>query len=200
VIPLPPFIRNATTDHKTLRPLRHNSGGHVINCSKCECGTGEGSSHVQHKVPSRQKETKSGRSRYLLIRNHSTCDSMYTVCVCVCVWVGVCVCVCMYTQTHTHTRAGIAQWYSSELRAGWLGVGVPAGAGNFSLHRVQTGSVVHPASYPMGFKSSFPGDKAAGGMKLTTHLHLVPMSRMHGVVPTLPRYIFMAWCSVKTQG
>jgi hypothetical protein len=29
-------------------------------------------------------------------------------------------------------------------------------------HRVQTGSKVHPASYPMGNKSSFPGGKAAG--------------------------------------
>jgi hypothetical protein len=39
----------------------------------------------------------------------------------------------------------------------------PAGAGNFSLHhRVQTGSVAHPASYPMGTKGSFPGGKTAG--------------------------------------
>jgi hypothetical protein len=38
-----------------------------------------------------------------------------------------------------------------------------AGAGNFSLHcRVQNGSGVHPASYPMGTWGSFPGDKAAG--------------------------------------
>jgi hypothetical protein len=58
--------------------------------------------------------------------------------------------------------AGIAQWYSTGLRAGWLGVWVPAGAGNLSLHhRVQTGSVAHPASYPMGTTGSFPGGKAA---------------------------------------
>jgi hypothetical protein len=37
------------------------------------------------------------------------------------------------------------------------------GAGNFSLHhRVQNGSVAHPASYPMGTTDSFPGGKAAG--------------------------------------
>jgi len=37
-----------------------------------------------------------------------------------------------------------------------------AGAENFSLHhRVQTGSGVYPASYPMGIRGSFPGDKAA---------------------------------------
>jgi hypothetical protein len=34
----------------------------------------------------------------------------------------------------------------------------PAGSGNFSLHhRVQTGSGAHPASYPMGTRSSFTG-------------------------------------------
>jgi hypothetical protein len=50
---------------------------------------------------------------------------------------------------------GIAQWYRTRLRAGWSGVRVPAGAGNFSLHhRVQTGSGTHP--------DSFPGGKAAG--------------------------------------
>jgi hypothetical protein len=39
----------------------------------------------------------------------------------------------------------------------------PAGAGNFSLHHcVQNGSGVHPASYPMGTRSSFPEGKAAG--------------------------------------
>jgi hypothetical protein len=53
--------------------------------------------------------------------------------------------------------AGIAQRCSAGLRAGWSGVQVPAGAGNFSpYHRVQTGSETHPGSYPMGI-----GSKAA---------------------------------------
>jgi hypothetical protein len=30
------------------------------------------------------------------------------------------------------------------------------------LHSIQTGSGVHPTSYPMSTGSSFPGDKAAG--------------------------------------
>jgi hypothetical protein len=34
--------------------------------------------------------------------------------------------------------------------------------GNLFLYRVQTGSGVHPASYPMGMRDSFSGDKAAG--------------------------------------
>jgi hypothetical protein len=38
----------------------------------------------------------------------------------------------------------------------------PAGAGNFSHHRIQNGPGAHPASYPMGTRGSFPGDKAAG--------------------------------------
>jgi len=39
-----------------------------------------------------------------------------------------------------------------------LGIQFLAGAGNFSLqHSVQTGSVAHPASYPMCTRSSFPG-------------------------------------------
>jgi hypothetical protein len=32
------------------------------------------------------------------------------------------------------------------------------------LHAVQTGSGVHPTSYPMGTGGSFPGGKEAGGL------------------------------------
>jgi hypothetical protein len=39
----------------------------------------------------------------------------------------------------------------------------PGGAGSFSLHhRVQNGPGAHPASYPMGTRGSFLGDRAAG--------------------------------------
>jgi hypothetical protein len=39
----------------------------------------------------------------------------------------------------------------------------PVGAGNFSLHhRVQNGSGAHPASHPMGTRSSFPDGIADG--------------------------------------
>jgi len=69
-------------------------------------------------------------------------------------------------------------------------VRVPIRVGNFSLHhRVQTGSEAHPASYPMDSRESFPG----GDMKLTTHLHLVLRSRIHGAILPLPQYAFMAW-------
>jgi hypothetical protein len=44
-----------------------------------------------------------------------------------------------------------------------IGVRFPVGAGNFLLlHRVQTGSGAHRASYPMGTGGYFPGGKAAG--------------------------------------
>jgi len=33
-------------------------------------------------------------------------------------------------------------------------------------------------------------------VKLNTHLHLVPRSRMRGTIPPLPQHAFMAWCSV----
>jgi hypothetical protein len=63
-------------------------------------------------------------------------------------------------------------------------------------HRVQTGSGAHPASYPTGTGGSFPGVKRRG-VKLTTHLHLVPRLRMRGDIYPLPLYIFMESCLVK---
>jgi hypothetical protein len=36
--------------------------------------------------------------------------------------------------------------------------------------------------------------------KLTTHLHLVPRSRMRGAISSLSLYGLMKWCSVKAQG
>jgi hypothetical protein len=84
------------------------------------------------------------------------------------------------------SSVGIALGYGLDDRGSR--VRFPAGAGNFSLHhRVQNGTGAHPASYPMGTRGSFPGGKSSRGVKLTTHLHLVPKSknppiRLHGVV------------------
>jgi hypothetical protein len=73
-------------------------------------------------------------------------------------------------------------------------VRLPAGAGIFSpRHRVQTGSWAHPAPYGMGTASSFTGDKAVGGVKLTTHLHLAPRLRSRGAIAPLPPYVIMEW-------
>jgi hypothetical protein len=63
-------------------------------------------------------------------------------------------------QSHD-SSVGIALGYGLYDRGSR--VRFPAGAGNFSLHhRVQNGSGAHPASYPMGNRGSFPGNKAAG--------------------------------------
>jgi hypothetical protein len=35
------------------------------------------------------------------------------------------------------------------------------------------------------------------GVKLTSHLRLVPRSRMRGAIPPLRQYAFMVWCLVK---
>jgi hypothetical protein len=54
----------------------------------------------------------------------------------------------------------------SSLGSGW----------EFSLHRrIQTGSEAHPASYP------WVSGALSLDVKLTTHLHLVPRSRMRGL-------------------
>jgi hypothetical protein len=51
----------------------------------------------------------------------------------------------------------------------------PAGVGNFSLHhRVQNDSGAHPASHYSGYQWLFPWVWSDRGVKLTTHLHLVP--------------------------
>jgi hypothetical protein len=96
--------------------------------------------------------------------------------------------------------AGITQWYSTGLQTGWLGVRVPAEAGNFSLHhRVQTGSEVQPASLQW-IPGLFLRGWSGRSVKLTTHLRLEPRSRMRGSIPPLPKYAFMSWCSVIAQG
>jgi hypothetical protein len=62
-------------------------------------------------------------------------------------------------QSHDGS-VGIALGYGLDDRGSR--VRFPAGAGNFSLpHRVQNGSGAHLASYSMGNRGSFPGDKAA---------------------------------------
>jgi hypothetical protein len=51
------------------------------------------------------------------------------------------------------------------------------------------------------FKKAYDSaTREAPGVKLTTHLHLVPRSRMLGAMPPLPQYAFMAWRSIKAQG
>jgi hypothetical protein len=66
------------------------------------------------------------------------------------------------------------------MDTGWMtGVQFLIGVRDFYLMlSVQTGSGVHPGSYPMGTGVCFPWDTAASVVKLTTHLPLVLRSRM----------------------
>jgi hypothetical protein len=78
-----------------------------------------------------------------------------------------------------------------------VGVRFPVEVGiSFLRHRVQNGSGAHPASYPMGTGGSSPGGEAAGGVKLTAHLHLVPTSKNAWSYNSTAQYVFMAWWSV----
>jgi hypothetical protein len=43
-----------------------------------------------------------------------------------------------------------------------------------------------PSLLSSGYHGLFPWVKSGRGVKLTTHLHLVPRSRMRGTIPPLP--------------
>jgi hypothetical protein len=67
----------------------------------------------------------------------------------------------LFRNNSRDSSVGIALGYRLEDRGSRVRFSV--GAGNFSLHhRNQNGSGAHPASYPVGTGSSFPGGKAVG--------------------------------------
>jgi hypothetical protein len=68
----------------------------------------------------------------------------------------------VYKESKSHdSLVGIALGYGLDDRG--ARVPFPAGVGNFSPHhRVQNGSEVHSASYPMATIGCFPRGKAAG--------------------------------------
>jgi hypothetical protein len=82
---------------------------------------------------------------------------------------------------------GIALGYGTDGR----GFRVPSGAGKFSLHhRVQSDFGVHPASYPVGTRGSFPGMKRPG--RETDH-SLQPSTKFKNVwsytsIPSTPSW------------
>jgi hypothetical protein len=65
-----------------------------------------------------------------------------------------------YVKNSHDSSDGIALGYGLDDRGSKIQFS--AEAGNFSLHRVQNVSRVHPASYPMGTRNSFTGGKASG--------------------------------------
>jgi hypothetical protein len=94
------------------------------------------------------------------------------------------------------SSVGIALGYGLDDRGSR--VRSPAGAGNFSLHhRVQNGPGGPSSLLSNGYQGLFPWGQNGREVKPTTHLHLVPRSRIRGAIPPLPQYAFMAWCLVK---
>jgi hypothetical protein len=63
----------------------------------------------------------------------------------------------------------------------------------FSSPQRQTGSGAHSASHRLGTGNSFLWGLSSRGVKLTTHIHLVPSSRMAKLHLHSP-YVFMAQC------
>jgi hypothetical protein len=115
------------------------------------------------------------------------------MCLCKYLYVYIYIYIYMCVCESRDSSVGIALGYGPDDRGS--SVRFPAGAGNFSLHhRVQNDSGAHPAFYTMGTRG---WEQSGRGVKLTTHLHLVPKSRMHGAILPLLQYVFMAWCLVK---
>jgi hypothetical protein len=100
-----------------------------------------------------------------------------------------------FKVTSLHYGAGIAQWDSAGIWAGWPGVRVPTGVGNLFLHyHLQTGTGTQPIQWVQGL---FPWKLSGRYVNLTTHHQLVPRWRMLGAVSPLPQYALNLWCSVK---
>jgi hypothetical protein len=102
-----------------------------------------------------------------------------------------------FTHIIINKGAGIAQWYSTGLQAGWLLVWVLAGAGNFSLHhhvRLPLGPTYPPIQWvprALSLRVKWPGHEAD---------HLPPYStevKNAWSYTSVPQYTFMVWCSVK---
>jgi hypothetical protein len=49
---------------------------------------------------------------------------------------------------------------------------------HFCYHRVQNGSGPHPVYYAIGYLALFPRKECIRVVKLTNHLHLIPMLRI----------------------
>jgi hypothetical protein len=72
-----------------------------------------------------------------------------------------------------------------------VGVQVPVGSRIFSSPNIQTGSGVHPTSYPMGTGGSIPGVKRPGS-EADHHPPTSDEIRKTWVYTSTPPYVFMA--------
>jgi hypothetical protein len=76
-----------------------------------------------------------------------------------------------------------------------LCVSNPGGGGGaryfYVLQNVQISCGAHPASYSVGTEVFSPGVESGRDVKLTTHLHLEPRSRMSGAIPLLLLHVLI---------
>jgi hypothetical protein len=90
-------------------------------------------------------------------------------------------------------RAGIGQWYSAGLRAGWSGIESRLGIFLFTTaSRPTLGSAQPPIQWVIGPLSL--GVKRSGREAITHS----PVTKS-GAIPPLPQYTFMASCSIKKK-
>jgi hypothetical protein len=90
------------------------------------------------------------------------------------------------------SAGGIATGYGLDDRG--VGVRVPVGLRIFTHHVVQTGSGVHPTSYPMGTGDSFPGVKRPG--READHTPTSAEVKKTWVYTSTPLYASMASCLI----
>jgi hypothetical protein len=95
------------------------------------------------------------------------------------------------------SSVGIALGYGLDDRGSR--VRFPAEAGNFSQHRVQNGSVVHPASCPIGTGGLFPLGVKLPGREIDHSLPSSAEVKNEWSYTSTPQYAFMAWCSIKAR-
>jgi len=87
--------------------------------------------------------------------------------------------------------------YSSQLWAGCPRIWMLAGEREFSLlQNAQMHSWTHSASHSMCARV-ISCRNGGHGVKLSTHLHLVPWLRMNETTPLLSPYTFLAWTATK---
>jgi len=82
--------------------------------------------------------------------------------------------------------------YMDNLRAGRPEVRIPERSPTPLSKTVPTGSGTHTASHSMDTGVHSWGQRGCG-MRMTTHLYLVPRLRIRGLVPLLPLHTFMMW-------